>query len=233
MKKARMSAGDRKQAIVLAALPLFARQGYAETTTRDLAKAAGVSEPLLYKHFPSKEALYAEIQNFCCQGNDAASAKLAQMVSELEPSASTLVYLVYYLVRLQVLGKPAGVIPRDTWQRLMLKSLLEDGAFARLMYRDRFESFCARIEACLDAAVASGEAVKSPLAPGNRARFGHHLAAWLAAVHLPPKPAINYKTTSEELIYQAVWFILRGMGMTDKAINTYYNPKALALFFRL
>ncbi len=232
MKKARMSAEDRKQAIVRAALPLFARQGYAETTTRDLAKAAGVSEPLLYKHFPSKEALYLEIQNSCCQGNDPASRKLAELVSELEPSASTLVYLVYYLVRLQVLGKPAGAIAWDTRQRLMLKSLLEDGTFARLMYRDRFECFCARIEACLDIAVASGEAVKSPLAPGNRARFGHHLAAWLAAVHLPSKPAINYKTTSEELLYQAVWFILRGMGMTDKAINTYYNPKALALFFR-
>jgi TetR/AcrR family transcriptional regulator, transcriptional repressor of aconitase len=232
MKKARMSAGDRKQAIVTAALPLFARQGYAETTTKDLAKAAGVSEPLLYKHFPSKEALYLEIQNFCCQGNDPASRKLAERVTELEPSASTLVYLVYYLVRLQVLGKPAGAIAWDTRQRLMLKSLLEDGVFARVMYQDRFECFCARIEACLDAAVASGEAVKSPLAPGNRARFGHHLAAWLAAVHLPPKPAINYKTTSEELLYQAVWFILRGMGMTDRAIGTYYNPKALALFFR-
>jgi TetR/AcrR family transcriptional regulator, transcriptional repressor of aconitase len=232
VKKARMSAGDRKKAIVTAALPLFARRGYAETRTRDLAKAAGVSEPLLYKHFPSKEALYLEIQNFCCQGNDAASRKLAERVTELEPSASSLVYLVYYLVRLQVLGKPAGTIPWETRQRLMLNSLLEDGVFARLMYQDRFEGFCARIEACLDAAVASGDAVKTPLSPGNRSLFGHHLAAWLAAVHLPPKPAINYKATSEDLLYQAVWFILRGMGMTDKAIAIYYNPKALALFFR-
>ena len=120
---------------------------------------------------------------------------------------------------------PTYPLPEDLNER-------GEWVFARLMYRDRFECFCARIEACLDIAVASGEAVKSPLAPGNRARFGHHLAAWLAAVHLPSKPAINYKTTSEELLYQAVWFILRGMGMTDKAINTYYNPRALALFFR-
>ena len=42
-----MTAKDRKLAIVKAALPLFARQGFAETTTRELAKAAGVSEPLL------------------------------------------------------------------------------------------------------------------------------------------------------------------------------------------
>jgi AcrR family transcriptional regulator len=230
MKKARMSAKDRKQAIVMAALPLFARQGYAETTTKELAKAAGVSEPLLYKHFPSKEALYLEIRNFCCHGNDAVSLKVTELLSEVQSSTSTLVYLVYFLVRLQVLGKPGGAITLDTWQRLMLKSLLEDGAFARLMYQDRFEDFCARIEACLDAAVASGEAVKSPLSTGNRALFGHYLAAWLASVHLPPKPAINCQTTREELVYQAVWFILRGMGVTDTAISTYYNPKALALF---
>ncbi len=226
-----MSARDRKQAIVMAALPLFARQGYAETTTRDLAKAAGVSEPLLYKHFPSKEALYLQIQDACCHANDPAARRLGQRVSALEPSASTLVYLVYLLVRFQITGQPEGPIPWETRQRLVLKSLLEDGVFARVIYRDRFNGFCARIEACLDAAVASGEAVKGPLARGNRARFGHHLAAWLAAVHLPSKPAINYKASAEELLHQAVWFILRGMGMTDQAIKTYYNPKALDLFF--
>jgi AcrR family transcriptional regulator len=230
MKKARMSAKDRKQAIVMAALPLFARRGYADTTTRDLARAAGVSEPLLYKHFPGKEALYLEIRNYCCHGNDAVSRKVTELLSEVESSTSTLVYLVYFMVRLQVLGKPAGAITLETWQRLMLQSLLEDGAFARLMYQDRFEDFCARIEACLDAAVASGEAVKSPLAPGNRALFGHYLAAWLASVCLPSKPAIHSRATREELVSQAVWFILRGMGVTDKAISTYYNPKALSMF---
>lgn len=227
-----MSAKERKKAIVMAALPLFARQGYAETTTRDLAKAAGVSEPLLYKHFPGKEALYLEIKDFCCHGNDSAVRTLMDRVTQLEPSASTLVYLVYYLVRFQMLGKPEGPIPWDTWQRLILKSLLEDGAFARIVYRDRFEDFCGRIEACLDVAVASGEAVKGPIRRGNRARFGHHLAAWLAAVHLPAKPAINYGANREDMLDQAVWFILRGMGMTDRAIHAYYNPKALALFFR-
>src|SRR5579864_6773493 len=105
-----MTAQDRKRAIVLAALPLFARQGYAETTTKELARAAGVSEPLLYKHFPSKEALYLEIQNFCCHGHNGPSRKWLDTVSALEPSASSLVYLVYFLVRIQYLGKPAGAI---------------------------------------------------------------------------------------------------------------------------
>jgi AcrR family transcriptional regulator len=231
MKKARLTAEERKTAIVKAALPLFARKGYAETTTRELARAAGVSEPLLYKHFPSKEALYLEIQNLCCQGKDPASRKFNHLITELEPSTSTLVHLVHYLVGLLVLGKPAGSIEWDTRQRLMIKSFLEDGIFARLMYQNRFDCFCERIEACLDAAVASGDAVRTPLTRGNSARFAHHLAAWLALVYLPAKPAINYKTRREEMVRQAVWFILLGMGMTRKAIDAYYNPKALGLFF--
>jgi AcrR family transcriptional regulator len=231
MKKARLSAEDRKTAIVKAALPLFARQGYAETTTKDLAQAAGVSEPLLYRHFPSKEALYLEILNFCCNGQDPATRKFIHLVTELEPSASTLVNLVYYLVRFHVLGKPAGSIEWDMRQRLMIKSFLEDGAFARLMYQNRFNSFCERIEDCLKVAIAAGDAVRTPLTSGNGARFGHHVAAWLALVHLPPKPAINYKVSKEELISQAVWFILRGIGMTRKAIAAHFNPKALGLFF--
>ena len=90
-----MTAEDRKLAIVKAALPLFAQKGFTETTTKDLARAAGISEPLLYKHFPSKEALYLEIQAFSCRGID----PVVQNLSELDPSTSTLVHLVYYLMR--------------------------------------------------------------------------------------------------------------------------------------
>jgi TetR/AcrR family transcriptional regulator, transcriptional repressor of aconitase len=231
VQRTRLSAKQRKAAIVQAALPLFARKGYAETTTKDLARAAGVSEPLLYRHFPSKEALFVEIQNLCCQARDPATRKFLRLITELEPSTSTLVHLVHYLVRVQALGKPFGAVEWDTRQRLMLKSLLEDGAFARLMYQTRFDAFCNRIEACLDSAVASGDAVKTPLSPGNNARFAHHLAAWLGLVHLPAKPAMKYNMSREELVHQAVWFILCGMGLTRKAIANHYNPKMLDLYF--
>src|ERR1700757_4913155 len=131
MHKPRMAAEDRKLAIVQAALPIFARKGFAATTTKDLARAAGVSEPLLYRHFPSKEALYLEIQNYTCRCTD---PELKRLI-ELEPSAPTLVHLVYYLMRALVLGKPPGAIDWNTRHRLMLNSLLDDGAFARLLYR--------------------------------------------------------------------------------------------------
>ncbi len=222
-----MTAKDRKVAIVKAALPLFARQGFAETTTRELARAAGVSEPLLYKHFPSKEALYTEIQNVSCTNTDS----VAQRLADLKPSASTLVHLVYFLMRALVLGRPVGTIEWDTRNRLMVKSLLEDGAFARLLFENRFACFCSQMEACLSAATAAGDVVASPVSKSNRAYFTQHVGAWLALTHLPRRPAVDYKTAREELLNQAVWFALRGMGMTDKAIATHYNPKALALSF--
>jgi AcrR family transcriptional regulator len=222
-----MTAKDRKLAIVKAALPLFARKGFAETTTRELAHAAGVSEPLLYKHFPSKEALYTEIQNHSCHATDS----VAQRMADLKPSASTLVHLVYFLMRALVLGRPEGAIDWDTRHRLMLKSYLEDGVFARLVYKNRFGCFCSQIESSLAAAEAAGEAISSPVSMRNRALFTHHVGAWVAVAHLPGKPAMDYKVSREELLNQAVAFSLRGMGLTDKAIATHYNPKALALSF--
>lgn len=57
-KAARLPAPARRQAIVAAALDVFANGSYAGSTTAELARAAGVSEPILYRHFASKRDLY-------------------------------------------------------------------------------------------------------------------------------------------------------------------------------
>lgn len=55
---ARLSAADRREAVIAAALRVFSERSYAGATTAEIAKAAGVSEPILYRHFGSKKALY-------------------------------------------------------------------------------------------------------------------------------------------------------------------------------
>ena len=50
-------------------------------------------------------------------------------------------------------------------------------------------------------------------------------------MHLPRKPVVNYEATRDELVQQAVWFALRGLGLRDEAIKRFYSPKALAMFF--
>lgn len=47
--------------MVREAIRLFAEAGFRGTTTRQLAAAVGVSEPVLYRHFPSKRDLYTAI----------------------------------------------------------------------------------------------------------------------------------------------------------------------------
>jgi hypothetical protein len=47
---------------------------------------------------------------------------------------------------------------------------------------------------------------------------------------LPKSIVVNYQVPQNELVEQAVWFGLRGMGLKDKVIARHYNPKALALF---
>lgn len=56
--KRRLSKGDRRRLIEQAASELFAEQGYTATTLEQVATAAGVTRPLLYKHFSSKKELH-------------------------------------------------------------------------------------------------------------------------------------------------------------------------------
>lgn len=57
----RLTAPARRAAILQAAIRLFAERGFRGTTTRALAEAVGVTEPVLYEHFPSKRDLFAAI----------------------------------------------------------------------------------------------------------------------------------------------------------------------------
>jgi AcrR family transcriptional regulator len=53
----RLPGEQRRPQIVAAARRLFARRGYDATTTREIATEAAVSDALIYRHFPGKEAL--------------------------------------------------------------------------------------------------------------------------------------------------------------------------------
>ncbi len=55
----RMSGPERRAQIVDAAIALFGRHGFKGTTTKSLAQASGVSEATIFKHFPTKNDLYA------------------------------------------------------------------------------------------------------------------------------------------------------------------------------
>ena len=55
----RLPAEERRRAIVEAALRVFSVGSYAGSTTAEIAREAGVTEPVLYRHFASKRDLWA------------------------------------------------------------------------------------------------------------------------------------------------------------------------------
>ncbi len=57
-QRTRMPAPERRAAVLGAAAALFGERGYAGTRLDDVAAAAGVTKPIVYRHFESKKALY-------------------------------------------------------------------------------------------------------------------------------------------------------------------------------
>jgi AcrR family transcriptional regulator len=54
----RLTAGERRQAVLDTACSVFSRSSYRGATTAEIAREAGISEPILYRHFGSKRDLY-------------------------------------------------------------------------------------------------------------------------------------------------------------------------------
>ena len=221
----RLSADVRKQAIVDAVRDVFAEKGFDGTTTRELAKAAGVSEALLYKHFPSKESLYTAMLDACAKGPTFAQFN---RILALKPSTSTLVLMVYFTISHYVLARP-GDPYKAALNCLLVRSLLDDGALVRLTHKKFASAWITKFEACLKEAGKLGHLRESPRRRDLRVWFVHHIAFSLM-LHLRPKvPAIDYKVSKDELVEQATWFALLGVGLREESIKRYYNPKALSL----
>jgi TetR/AcrR family transcriptional regulator, transcriptional repressor of aconitase len=210
----RLDSDERRKAIVAAALPLFARKGFAGTTTRELAEAANISEALLFKHFPSKQKLYGEILQLGCEGDPA-----LERLSALEPSTLTLVRMTHYMVRyfLGATGSDSG--ERECRLRLVLHSFLEDGEYARELFETIFERVHPIFAASTEAAAAAGDMVVGSVCAANGFWFGHHVAAMIAFVFLPARACLPYQGTLASLVDETSRFILRGIGLTDTAIE--------------
>src|SRR5438445_902892 len=129
MSNLRMTSDLRRQLILGAARRCFARNGFAGTTTKSVAAAAAISEGLLFKHFPSKAALFAEILAEECE----ADPELAHLLHQA-PSTTALVELMRAMAR-HFLTVTDGPDQEEAQRlRLMVTSHLEDGEFACLLY---------------------------------------------------------------------------------------------------
>ncbi|MBT2402508.1 MULTISPECIES: TetR/AcrR family transcriptional regulator [unclassified Streptomyces] len=66
---ARMSADERRESVIRAAMHEFARGGYYGTSTEAIAKRVGVSQPYLFRLFPNKQAIFLAAAARCLQNS--------------------------------------------------------------------------------------------------------------------------------------------------------------------
>jgi TetR/AcrR family transcriptional regulator len=58
---ARLPADERRRQLIEVAIDVFSKRGFSGATTREIAAAAGVTEAIIFRHFATKEQLYAAI----------------------------------------------------------------------------------------------------------------------------------------------------------------------------
>ncbi|WP_335934551.1 TetR/AcrR family transcriptional regulator [Streptomyces sp. PTD5-9] len=60
-----MSAEERRESVIRAAITEFARSGYDATSTEVIARRVGVSQPYLFRLFPNKQAMFLAAAERC------------------------------------------------------------------------------------------------------------------------------------------------------------------------
>lgn len=123
----RLSTVERREQIVVAAMKCFADRGFEGTTTRMLARAAGVSEGLIFRHFPTKRSLYKAI--IARRIQEPPSGLMPAEAAERGDDRAVLTSIASTLV--------ARVHRDPSFMRLMFFSALEGAPLARMFYNER------------------------------------------------------------------------------------------------
>ena len=116
MARARISGSSRHQQILQVATELFARQGFDGTTTKHIAERAGVTEALIFRHFPHKQDLYWAVLEYKCR--EAGPPDISRQLVNGHDDES-----VFAAIAEEMLRRNAE---DDTLGRLLLFSALEE-----------------------------------------------------------------------------------------------------------
>jgi AcrR family transcriptional regulator len=123
----RFSAADRREQILSVATRLFARQGFQGTTTKEIAQHAGVTEALIFRHFPSKEDLYWAVIEEKIRGAASPRDRLRERLSVTGTDVDVLTG-----VAVDILERRAK---DQTLSRLLLYSALENHRLSNRFFR--------------------------------------------------------------------------------------------------
>ncbi len=121
-----MTHDERRAAILSAAVRLFAERGFRGTTTRALAEAIGVTEPVLYEHFKSKRDLFCAIVDAKSQEGIARGAALLEPYAVARNDRGLFVALGELILNC--------IYADEGYIRLHLSAALEDPELGQIFY---------------------------------------------------------------------------------------------------
>jgi AcrR family transcriptional regulator len=129
----RMTGQERRQAIIETAVRLFSERGFEGVTTRELANSVGVTEPVLYQHFPSKRDLYYAIIEWKMEQSQDLRERLMDLRANPYPAADFYRKLGHLVIDWH---------RRDpSFMRLLLRSGLEGHELQGLCYERVFAGY--------------------------------------------------------------------------------------------
>lgn len=121
----RMTGDERRSQILQVAIKLFSQNGFRGTTTKEIARLAGVSEAMVFRHYATKDELYTAILDWkACEGKTTDPMEIVREAMEQKDD-----FKVFYLMLLNALNKHE----RDPqFLRLLFFSALEGHTLAEM-----------------------------------------------------------------------------------------------------
>jgi AcrR family transcriptional regulator len=131
-----MRGDERRDQILATAISLFSRNGFRGTTTKEIAKAAGVSEAMVFRHFDTKEALYGAILDDKACREDVGKFAWENNAALQDAIAVGDDFAVFYNIALSTLEKHQL---NESFLRLIFFSALEEHELAARFFSDFVE----------------------------------------------------------------------------------------------
>ena len=210
---------DRILQIVEACLDLFASNGFAGTTSKQMAKASGVSEALIYKYFPKKTDIYDAVTTYCLQRN----IEVLENLEEIDISSENFVFCLYVFMFYLASGYPGTLLHDKARHRLIVRGVCDNkGEFFNQFTDAKLVVWYKVASQCFDVLKTEGHIPFN--SNYNLIQFCQYLVSGYTLYQIPENTSLKVEKKGIELVDDLMLFALRGMGLSQNSIEQLYNP---------
>jgi len=214
MTATRLTAAGRRASILAAAKGVFARYGLEGACTQQIARAAGVSEALLFRHFSSKTHIYrAVLRDVIVDQN----RTFGVMATETSGTRGLLV-MIEQLIDHAMQGSAAS---NAEGMRMVVGSLAGDGNYARLVYRRALRLSRPQLERALVAAQKDGGLPDVAMSPTNIIALLEHVGTMIMMARCHTPSVVAYDESADRLRTDAILFCARGLGISREVVSAF------------